>query len=744
MANGQTKDLAAPHDGSAPGGLLTLAHAIDESPALEESDDSEPLVIPMEDEGVSPLAESMLIEQLLAHSATEVVENEPAAAPADFSEPVSRNEPNPVEAEEFNYVDVAETEAAAGILEPHEVQAETFTVVEPVAETVEPVLETEAQAEIATEPVEFPAEAVAETVEPVSETEALAETFTDVEPVAPVLETEALAESVTEPVESPAEPVAETVEPVSETEAQAEIATEPVEFPAEPVAETVEPVSETETLAETITDAETVEPILETEAQAESVTEPVESPAEPVAETVEPVGETEALAETFTDAEPVAETVEPVSDTEAQAEITNEPVESPAEPVAETVEPVSQTEAPVETITDAEPVAETVEPVSEIEAQAETTTEPVESLAEPVAEIVEPVSESEAPAEIATEPVEFPAEPAAETVEPVSETEAPSETFTDAEPVAETVEPVSETEAQAETSNDAEPVAETVEPAGETEAPARLASLDADDQTDTVEMPAGEFAPDQRAEIEVPEDSALKPAAIAGGVALAGFSTAAILAARRPATPETPAPSVPTSAIPAPPPPVGNRQDLVPAVVVIPPPPGERKVAPAPRRVTIPGWLITVLTAATVLAGFISLWLFFSTTPAQSGSPQTPPRAQNAATASIAPAAPSTLTKYLEVAGLRVTSDSGKKPTLQYVLVNHSAAELSEIKLTITVRSSAATSAQQAPLCVFTVNVPTLTAYESREFKTPIENPVNALELPDWNHLRAEVAVSGQ
>ena len=66
------------------------------------------------------------------------------------------------------------------------------------------------------------------------------------------------------------------------------------------------------------------------------------------------------------------------------------------------------------------------------------------------------------------------------------------------------------------------------------------------------------------------------------------------------------------------------------------------------------------------------------------------------------------LLKYIEVTGIRVSVDLNRKSIIQYVVVNHSAADLAELTLGVTVRS-VLSRPQQPPISVFTVKIPSLT-----------------------------------
>jgi hypothetical protein len=174
-----------------------------------------------------------------------------------------------------------------------------------------------------------------------------------------------------------------------------------------------------------------------------------------------------------------------------------------------------------------------------------------------------------------------------------------------------------------------------------------------------------------------------------------------------------------------------------------------------PEKRTVPGWVVSVLVAVTLFLGCVSIWLYVSRdAPAEpqsnSGSPNTatpgtaPATAATGASAASAPAGQQhPLIRYVEITGLRISADLNKRTTVKYVLVNHSAADISDATLNVIVRS-AFSRPQQPPVCVFPVKVAALGPYESKEFVVAIETPVRTLELPDWQNLRAEIQVIGQ
>ena len=99
------------------------------------------------------------------------------------------------------------------------------------------------------------------------------------------------------------------------------------------------------------------------------------------------------------------------------------------------------------------------------------------------------------------------------------------------------------------------------------------------------------------------------------------------------------------------------------------------------------------------------------------------------------------LLKYVEVTGIRLAVDAKGTSSIRYVIVNHSSAELSDVALNVTIRSLGS-QPQKPPVCNFKVTVPVLGAYESKEFANSIDTAVHALDVPDWQSLRAEIAVA--
>lgn len=167
-------------------------------------------------------------------------------------------------------------------------------------------------------------------------------------------------------------------------------------------------------------------------------------------------------------------------------------------------------------------------------------------------------------------------------------------------------------------------------------------------------------------------------------------------------------------------------------------------IGEAPRRTVrpgVPGWLISLLLMIGIpLAGAGVLFYFqpighssADVKPVSQEAPETPETAPPAATHSLA--------QLVEVTGFRIVVDYNKKSEIHYLVVNHSAADLSNMTIYVTLRTATAKPGQ-APLCRFSFRAPDLGPFESKEMTSPIEKLARSVSMPDWQDLRAEVQVA--
>ncbi len=120
----------------------------------------------------------------------------------------------------------------------------------------------------------------------------------------------------------------------------------------------------------------------------------------------------------------------------------------------------------------------------------------------------------------------------------------------------------------------------------------------------------------------------------------------------------------------------------------------------------------------------------------------------NAAPAQTTAAEPQTVTvqspavqsnpvlRNLELTGLRLTEDPKQKPFVEFVVVNHSAADLGEISAKVNLRAAAKQG--QEPVGTFAFKA-SLGPYESKDIKAPLDTKMRVYELPDWQFLRVEI-----
>jgi hypothetical protein len=159
------------------------------------------------------------------------------------------------------------------------------------------------------------------------------------------------------------------------------------------------------------------------------------------------------------------------------------------------------------------------------------------------------------------------------------------------------------------------------------------------------------------------------------------------------------------------------------------------------KRGKIPAWPISVLVATGLFLGAGSLMQYLASRDAAVSSASQRPVQGTAATSVAAAVDPHPFARFVEVTGLRVSADLNRKSQMQYLVVNHSSARLSDVVLKIAVRSTADSSGAP-PLFSLSVVVPSLAPYQSKEIKTDLDAGLRSTAIPDWENLRADVQVS--
>ena len=180
-------------------------------------------------------------------------------------------------------------------------------------------------------------------------------------------------------------------------------------------------------------------------------------------------------------------------------------------------------------------------------------------------------------------------------------------------------------------------------------------------------------------------------------------------------------------------------------------PPELRNYIEAPRgqhtRVTkgigLPAW-ITSLVIATSLFLVVAVIMQHLATNREAKAAVAP--TPNHVVASV-PAAPEfeqhPFARFIEVTGLRVVADLNHRSQVQYIIVNHSATQLSGMTIRIAVRSSA-DPAGSSPLFTVSAVVPSLGPHQSKEIRTDLDSQLRSSAIPDWEYLRTDVQIGTQ
>lgn len=152
--------------------------------------------------------------------------------------------------------------------------------------------------------------------------------------------------------------------------------------------------------------------------------------------------------------------------------------------------------------------------------------------------------------------------------------------------------------------------------------------------------------------------------------------------------------------------------------------------------------MLTLLFAAGFAAlGLAGYWGY------RSLRPQTAQRAAAAPRPAIAfeqpepsGAKPHPLARHIEITGFRLSEDARQRATIQFLVVNHSGADISGLEAEVQL-TAVSPKGERQPVGRFSFKAPRLGPYESREFKAPLETALRVYELPDWQFLRAEFRI---
>jgi hypothetical protein len=146
--------------------------------------------------------------------------------------------------------------------------------------------------------------------------------------------------------------------------------------------------------------------------------------------------------------------------------------------------------------------------------------------------------------------------------------------------------------------------------------------------------------------------------------------------------------------------------------------------------------VVAVLAAAGMTALLAVLYLFVLPRGGSAQKAAAEPNLEAPATpATAAPSSKHPLAKHLEVAAVRLTHTGRGRVDIQYMVVNHSAADLPELRMDVAIRSA------DKVFFEFPAKVPALGPFEAKELKATVPTDLKPYELPDWQMMRPQFVV---
>jgi hypothetical protein len=98
------------------------------------------------------------------------------------------------------------------------------------------------------------------------------------------------------------------------------------------------------------------------------------------------------------------------------------------------------------------------------------------------------------------------------------------------------------------------------------------------------------------------------------------------------------------------------------------------------------------------------------------------------------------IAKYIELVGFRVTERSPGHLIVQFGVVNHSEADVGDVKMTVHLGTTAAKPGDP-PLITFPAQVTGLGPTELKDVSVEVPTKMRVYELPDWQFLKADFEI---
>ena len=151
----------------------------------------------------------------------------------------------------------------------------------------------------------------------------------------------------------------------------------------------------------------------------------------------------------------------------------------------------------------------------------------------------------------------------------------------------------------------------------------------------------------------------------------------------------------------------------------------------------LPSWAVTILVAAGLLGVGALAYKFLLTN--KSASDDTEVVADKSTKTKKAPSDKvHPYAKHLELAGVRLSEDPKQRLIVKVNVINHSAADMSGLKLTVYLK----TKGGGKTLAEVPMTVPDLGPLESKDVTATVPTKLRAYELPDWQFLETSFDIT--
>jgi len=97
--------------------------------------------------------------------------------------------------------------------------------------------------------------------------------------------------------------------------------------------------------------------------------------------------------------------------------------------------------------------------------------------------------------------------------------------------------------------------------------------------------------------------------------------------------------------------------------------------------------------------------------------------------------------KYIELVGFRISERSPGHLIVQFGVVNHSEADIGDVKMSVNLGTTAAKPGDP-PLIKFPAQVSRLGPNELKDVTAEVPTKLRAYELPDWQFLKADFEIT--